>query len=60
MAERRIEPLVYRTISFEASAFDKLKELQRRMEGERGRPLTNSEVVAELFRALPPVPPRDH
>ncbi|HVI58039.1 MAG TPA: hypothetical protein VM619_04075 [Luteimonas sp.] len=57
-AERRVETLVYRTISFEVPAFDKLKAYQRQMETQRGRPMTNSEVLAELLAQVPP--PSDH
>lgn len=41
--------LVHRQVSFELSAFDRLKEWQRHLERVEGRRITNSEVMCRLI-----------
>ena len=46
-------PFVYRHVSFECAAFDKLKEYQRKLEAAEGRPMTNGEALSRFILNSP-------
>lgn len=48
-SDMRSGKLVYRHVSFEQAAFDRLKEYQRRLEEAEGRRITNGEVLSRLL-----------
>lgn len=46
-------PFVYRHVSFERAAFDKLKEYQRKLQAAEGRTVTNGEALSRLILSSP-------
>lgn len=44
---------IYRNVSFECAAFDKLKEYQRKLEAAEGRTMTNGEALSRFILNSP-------
>lgn len=51
--ERASVPLVFRQVALRLSTFEKLKAIQRELEGSSGRTLTNAEVISAAINRWP-------
>lgn len=51
--ERAAMPLVFRQVALRLATFEKLKAIQRELEGGSGRTLTNAEVISAAINRWP-------